>query len=45
MEEKIILSQKKKTDFVEVKFLENYYKKQQTYGGASEVEDMEKTCM
>lgn len=45
MEEKFVLSQKKKTDFLEDKFLENNYKKQYTYRGASEVEDMQKTCM
>lgn len=45
MEEKFILSQEKKTDFLEDIFMEYDYKEQQTHRGASEVEDMNTNCM
>lgn len=45
MEENFILSQEKKTGFLEDKFMEYDYKEQQTHRGASEVEDMETDCM
>lgn len=45
MEEKFILSQEKKTDFLEDIFMEYDYKEQQTHRCASEVEDMNTNCM
>lgn len=45
MEEKFILSQERKTDFLEDKCMESSYKGQQTHRAASEVEDMETNCM